>query len=264
MTSNMRNYDNCLDSVIECYRQQRLYQNYDFVNYAINKYCIFNRISTFQELFANLKIVDLSDPDINLSNDHHLYQTAEGIRRDGHPEWMQLVGLIHDLGKIMYLKGCDEDGTSEKTQWALVGDTFITGCQIPNSITLSKFNNLNKDMHNPKYSSKYGIYRDGIGLNNVLCSFGHDEYLYRLLKFNKVNLPEEGYYMIRFHSLYLWHKENEYSYLEDETDKKMKPWVQLFNKYDLYTKENIEQDKLKLREYYNKLIQKFLPNKIYW
>ena len=75
-----------------------------------------------------------------------------------------------------------------------------------------------------------------------MCSFGHDEYLYRLLKFNNIKLPEEAYYMIRYHSLYVWHTENEYSYLENEKDTKMKEFVKLFNKYDLYTKKEEELD----------------------
>ena len=40
-----------------------------------------------------------------------------------------------------------------------------------------------------------------------------------MLKYNEIPLPEEAYYMIRFHSLYLWHKENEYGHLEDEKDR---------------------------------------------
>lgn len=31
----------------------------------------------------------------------HLLQTAEAIRRDGKPDWMQVVGLVHDLGKLL-------------------------------------------------------------------------------------------------------------------------------------------------------------------
>ena len=96
--------------------------------------------------FARLEnFVDISDPDISLPNYHHGIQTAEGIRADGHPEWLQLVGLIHDFGKILYLKGCDNDGTSESTQWGIVGDTFIVGCKIPNTIVYPEYNKLNQD-----------------------------------------------------------------------------------------------------------------------
>ena len=60
-------------------------------------------------------LVDDSDPDTDLSQLEHLLQTAEQIRRDGHPRWFILTGLIHDLGKILCLWG--------EPQWAVVGDT---------------------------------------------------------------------------------------------------------------------------------------------
>ena len=40
----------------------------------------------------------------------HMLQTAEAIRKAGHPDWFQLVGLLHDMGKIQYLWGAPEDG----------------------------------------------------------------------------------------------------------------------------------------------------------
>lgn len=49
-------------------------------------------------------LVDESDPDTNLPNIVHAFQTAESIRKE-HPDldWFHLTGLIHDLGKVMYL-----------------------------------------------------------------------------------------------------------------------------------------------------------------
>lgn len=49
-----------------------------------------------------------------LSQIDHLLQTAEAIRRDGKPEWMQVTGLIHDLGKLLYFFGSEG-------QWDVVG-----------------------------------------------------------------------------------------------------------------------------------------------
>ncbi len=47
-------------------------------------------------------LIDESDPDLDLPNIIHAFQTAERIRLD-HPEddWFQLVGLVHDLGKVI-------------------------------------------------------------------------------------------------------------------------------------------------------------------
>ena len=46
-------------------------------------------------------------------------------------------------------------------------------------------------------STKYGMYEPNCGLDKVYVSWGHDEYLYQVLKHNKSTLPEEGMYMIR-------------------------------------------------------------------
>ena len=74
LTYSFRNYDNVQPNVIECYKDQRKFQSIDFYNYAINKYCKFDKQNTFWELFDLLKnFVDLSDPDISLTNHQHLW-----------------------------------------------------------------------------------------------------------------------------------------------------------------------------------------------
>jgi len=95
-------------------------------------------------------LVDDSDPDVNypifdscfvltwllqtsMTQIEHLLQTAEAIRRDGKPEWMQVnqftqfslpssnpsmifqvTGLVHDLGKLLVFYGSEG-------QWDVVG-----------------------------------------------------------------------------------------------------------------------------------------------
>ena len=46
-------------------------------------------------------LIDESDPDVDMPNIIHAFQTAERIRMD-HPDedWFHLVGLVHDLGKV--------------------------------------------------------------------------------------------------------------------------------------------------------------------
>lgn len=36
----------------------------------------------------------------------------------------------------------------------------------------------NPDFNNPNYNTKAGIYSQGCGLENVLMSWGHDDYMY--------------------------------------------------------------------------------------
>ena len=72
-------------------------------------------------------------------------------------------------------------------------------------------------------------------------------------------IPEEGLYMLRYHSFYAWHREGEYDYLLDDHDREMLKWVKLFNPYDLYSKCPEPPDINKLRPYYEDLIKKYLP-----
>lgn len=260
-----RDYQNADDAVKNHYLKLRSKQNLDYVKYMHQKYHQFNQKISIHHCFKSLdNFIDVSDPDINLPNLHHLLQTAEAIRKDGLPDWFQLVGLIHDLGKLIYLKGCDEDGTSSKEQWGIVGDTFVVGCPLPVNIVYSEFNKYNKDFDRyDEESNKYGIYKKHCGLDNCYMSYGHDEYMYQVLKHNKTKLPEEALYIIRYHSLYPWHKYNEYDILMDKKDRVYKKYVQEFNQYDLYSKENLEADVDKLMKYYEPIIEKYIGHELY-
>ncbi|MCB0634923.1 MAG: inositol oxygenase, partial [Lewinella sp.] len=114
-----RNYDK-LDvnaAVREHYRKMRTNQTYDYVLRMKKKYLTFSRPMDLWDAMEKLNhLIDVSDPDLDLPNVQHLIQSAEAIRADNRPDWMQLVGLIHDLGKMMYLWGSDEDGTSQAEQ----------------------------------------------------------------------------------------------------------------------------------------------------
>ena len=194
----------------------------------------------------------MSNPNI-----YHALQTAEAIRRNALPDWFVLTGLIHDFGKILFLNGEDKDGTSINTQWAIVGDTFITGYPIPSTIVYPDLNNYNMD-----HTNKINLYMPKCGLKNCSVSFGHDEYLFRLLKFNNTTLPEEALYIIRYHSLYAWHNQNEYEELESDNDVYYKKYVKQFNLYDLYTKDNDNLIELtdELKDYYTGLIKKYISS----
>jgi inositol oxygenase len=198
-------------------------------------------------------LVDESDPDTDLSQIQHCVQTSEAIRRDGHPRWMVLAGLIHDLGKILCLYG--------EPQWAVVGDTFPVGCAWSDRIVFPEFFAANPDSNVPLYQTRLGVYEEGCGLDNVDLSWGHDEYLYQVVK---DYLPDEALYMIRYHSFYPGHKEGQYGYLMNAKDREMFSWVRKFNPYDLYSKSAEKPDVEVLRPYYNELIAEYFPEKLAW
>lgn len=46
-----------------------------------------------------------------------------------------------------------------------------------NLFVLQHFNG-NPDHNNPAYNTKLGVYSEGCGLENVVMSWGHDDYMY--------------------------------------------------------------------------------------
>jgi inositol oxygenase len=199
------------------------------------------------------RLVDDSDPDTELSQLEHLLQTAEAVRRAGQPRWLVLTALIHDLGKILCLFG--------EPQWAVVGDTFPVGCQFSERVVYHELFAANPDERVPAYRTRLGIYEEGIGLDNVLMSWGHDEYLYHVVK---NHLPAEALYVIRYHSFYAAHREGAYDYLMNECDRQMLAWVRTFSSFDLYSKGDDRPDPAAVRPYYENLIAEFLPGELAW
>ncbi len=249
-----RNYDKpARDTVREFYQQNHRIQSFDFVQQKRDAYLKLDRkrLSVFDALDFLNTLVDDSDPDIELDQLQHLLQTSEAIRADGHPDWFVLVGLLHDLGKVLCLFG--------EPQWAVVGDTFPTGCEYSDRIVYHEFFTANPDFDDTRYNTHLGVYQKNCGLRNVQMSWGHDEYLYHVLK---NYLPEPALYMIRYHSFYAWHREGEYDWLCDDHDREMLPWVQKFNPYDLYSKSPQPPNWQELRPYYTALIEKYLPEEL--
>ncbi|XP_018325438.1 inositol oxygenase [Agrilus planipennis] len=246
--------------VRKTYYDMHTNQTVDFVKDKMAKWLTFSHFkSTVRDALEKLNnLVDESDPDNDIPNIVHAFQTAERIRQD-HPDldWFQLTGLVHDLGKVMAFYN--------EPQWCVVGDTFVVGCQWADSIVYRDHSfDENPDGKDPRYNTKYGMYKPNCGLDNVIMSWGHDEYLYRVLKHNNTTLPEEALYMIKYHSFYPWHTGNDYSHLENEKDKEMKKWVLEMNKYDLYTKSTTIPDIESLWPYYEKLIDKYMPGVLEW
>jgi inositol oxygenase len=198
-------------------------------------------------------LVDDSDPDTDLSQIEHLMQTAEAIRADGHPRWFILTGLIHDLGKVLCLFG--------EPQWAVVGDTFPVGCQYSDQNVFPEFFQDNPDITVSTYQTPCGIYGEGCGLDNVHLSWGHDEYLYHIIK---DHLPAEGLAMIRYHSFYAWHTGGAYTHLMNERDHEMLKWVRAFSPYDLYSKGHERPNVAALTPYYQELIAEYFPSLLRW
>ncbi|KAI7867017.1 inositol oxygenase [Spinellus fusiger] len=211
------------------------------------------RMSIWEALEVLDTLVDDSDPDTHLSQMAHAFQSAEAARKDNQPDWLVLVALIHDLGKYLLHR--------KEPQWTVVGDTFPVGCRYSDKIVYRDFLSLNPDHDHPVYSTEHGMYTPGCGLNAVHLSYGHDEYLYHVCK---SYLPPQALYIIRFHSFYSCHREDEYGWLLSDHDRAMMPYLKMFNQYDLYSKADTPPCRETLEPFYKALVAKYFPEKIDW
>jgi inositol oxygenase len=234
-------------------------QTVEFVRQQREKWCKFDlaELDILQAVDLLDDFVDEADPDTDFPNSFHAFQTAEMIRAD-HPDedWFQLTGLIHDVGKVMAKYG--------QEQWCTVGDTYPVGLAPRPSIVFGEesFRDC-PDMKDERYNTRLGMYTEGCGLDNVVMSWGHDEYLYQVLKNHPTcTLPEPGLWCIRYHSFYPWHNDGDYMDLCNDEDKETLEWVRKFNKYDLYSKCDDLPDLEKLKPYYQSLVDKYIPGKV--
>ncbi len=241
--------------VKELYRLNHANQTLDFVRAKVAQYSRLNNaeMGIWEAMEFLNTLVDDSDPDIDLTQMDHALQTAEAIRVDGQPGWLILAGLVHDLGKVLCLFG--------EPQWAVVGDTFPVGCAWSDKIVYREFFEANPDSANPLLQTQNGIYQEHCGLDNVLLSWGHDQYLYEVVK---DYVPREAAWAIRYHSCYPVHRDGAYTHLLGEQDDELLKCVRAFNPYDLYSKSDVKPDLEQLKPFYQELISEFFPPKIRW
>jgi inositol oxygenase len=238
------------------YKKLYTTQSYDVAN---KKARLYNRLDKNQmymhEVLAKMdEFIDPSDPDLDQANIIHAYQTAERIRkkRPNNIQY-QICGLIHDLGKILFSFG-------EEPQF-IVGDTYVLGTKIPDSVVCydsipQQVLDLNESMD---------LYKTNCGLDNLVLSYGHDEYLYQVLMGNNTNHTFEKEYMdiIRYHSFYPWHTAGKYRNFMNREDCITLHNICDFNKYDLYSKEDTDFVLTpKIKKYYDDKLRLIFPKKL--
>eukprot|EP00128_Syssomonas_multiformis_P010879 Colp12_sorted_trinity150504_noHs@1398 len=261
VVESFRNYESSArDAIVrQTYRLMHINQTYEFVMKKREEWLKLNHaeMSMMDAVFLLNGLVDDSDPDVDFPNSYHAFQTAERCRQlKPDDDWFHLVGFIHDVGKVLSMWG--------EPQWSAVGDTFPVGCKFSEKCVHSQFFSENADSADPRYNTDNGIYQPGCGIDNLVMSWGHDEYLYHVLKLNNSTIPEMGLRVIRFHSFYPWHTSNAYTQFMNEEDHETLKWVRDFNQFDLYSKADELPDMEALKPYYQSLIDKYCPGKLRW
>ena len=76
---------------------------------------------------------------------------------------------------------------------SLQQDTFVVGCRYSDKIVYPETFAGNPDAHDAVFSSEYGIYQPGCGLDNVMLSWGHDEVSTHPFLLSDFLLTDESY-----------------------------------------------------------------------
>lgn len=249
-----RQYNEAPARVLEFYWNQHtqltfekaLQINNSFTGSTVRPYAISELLAICDDVF------DPSDPDTNLSQTEHAYQTAHAAIRRGMPDVYAVIGLIHDLGKaVVKLLGIE--------MTYLVGDTYPLGCPFEfESITHGESLARNPDRINPMYNRGFGVYYEGCGFDRMVFT-GHDEIIYQSLLQTEQWLPEWALYAVRYHSFYPWHTHGAYAKYASDKDHQYLPYVRRFNECDLYTKHADPVDAIQ-RKMIDELVVRYLPN----
>ena len=94
MEKVFRNYkDIAVNAAVrDHYRKMRERQTFEYVQRMQRKYLKFDKPMDLWDAMSHLNdLIDVSDPDLDLPNVQHLIQSAEALREDRRPDWMQLV-----------------------------------------------------------------------------------------------------------------------------------------------------------------------------
>jgi len=185
-----------------------------------------------------------------------LFHTAELARKEGHPDWVQFVALVHGLAGVLTCLGSissssasgsmsvpslvepplGDDGKKEDDNvdfdWTIYVDARVMGCKASKHSTFAEFRHLNPDRGDARYNTKNGLYNEHVGLEHVLLSWTSCDYMYDMLKHNHVLLPKEAYAILKLFPLVDWHTRGKHISLSNEIDEERKPFVADF--YEMF------------------------------
>ncbi len=205
-------------SVSQAHNQQTV----EKVKYLKEKYQepVFGKVYVWDLMKDLAHCIDPTDPALYcVSQLVHTMQVVGAMEEDGvEDEDMIISALIHDLGKLLLL-------TDEAPENIVCMNTVVTS------------------------------YEEGIGLDNCIFQWNHDEFVYDRFK---DHVPENIAWIIRYHSIMI--KPN--LVLMNEQDKiYTEKYLESFRKYDMNSKSIYNLPKKKLSDY-RELIEKYFPEPI--
>ena len=240
-------FANISQNRVQCRNSWR-HQNVANVNAWRCKYLSFNlctmSLKNALDLASSIPLCSSSDNDSSSESiclRSFCFYVAEQFRCNGHPDWLCLVALVHELGRCVRVVekregiGGDQNRNDDKDDydWTVACRSRVIGCSPPTRASVvglhDEFRTLCHDEEDPLYSTELGAYEQGCGLSNVLMQWTGPEYIYFMLRHNGAMLPELALQIIRYFSLSDWHRRGEYSNLTNTSDESIRDIVSDFD-----------------------------------
>ena len=202
--TQFRDYDNALPRVEAFYAANHKHQTLDFVLEKKREYLSLNRktFTVWEALEFLNSLVDDSDPDVDFTQIEHALQTAESIRAADQPRWFIVTGWSTTSARSC-ASSASRSGRSSATRSrsAAAGrprlSTATSSARIPTGSCPSIRPRTGST--SPAAASTTSTCRGATTSTSTTRSRG--------------SCPDEALYMLRYHSFYPWHKEEEYSHL---------------------------------------------------
>jgi hypothetical protein len=149
----------------------------------------------------------------------HVLQVIEGMERDGvATEELILAALLHDLGKVLLIAG-----------------------EAPENVI--------------GFNAPIGTYEPGIGLDQCVFQWNHDEFVYSRLK---PHVSDRLAWLIRYHSII---PSRCAQYMDARDRDYMNRVLLTFSHYDHETKSHSSVPRVRIRDY-RPLLERALPERI--
>jgi len=182
---------------------------------------VFGKVHVWELVQKLAFCVDAADIALGCANQLiHTQQVVEGMEQDGvqDPD-LYLAAILHDLGKVILLAGEAQEN--------------VIGSNMP-----------------------IGAYEPGVGLEHVVLTWNHDEFMYSRIK---DHVPEHVAWLVRYHSIQIAQttpcmNQKDQTYLSN--------YLWPFRKYDGYTKSPWHVPPPSVLDKYRDLIEKTFPQPI--
>lgn len=196
-------------------------QSIDDIQKLNEKYSkpIIGKIELCDLIYRLANVIDPTDVELLFNSQlMHVYQVLEAMENERASEEMKMLGLLHDIGKFLVQ-------VDEKPENVFCG---------------------NKVVGKPNY---------GIGLDNCMFQWNHDEFGYLKLK---EYLSYEQLWLIRYHSIYI---QETMPYMNQRDIELCNKYLIPFKHYDKHTKSPTHKPNIDIEKYL-RIVEKFVPKYI--